>query len=81
MFVLQIWPTASDLFCFLFPTKKYVVPEYNITEWLWLETKNNSNFFGILWGEHITGTYMTDTDTNELKNLSHNLIDIFIIET
>ena len=32
-------------------------------------------------GEHITDTYITETDTAELENLSHNIIDIFIIET
>ena len=32
-------------------------------------------------GEHITDTYITETDTTELENLSHNIIDIFIIET
>ena len=32
-------------------------------------------------GEHITDTYVTETDTTELKNLSHNIIDTFIIET
>ena len=32
-------------------------------------------------GEHITDTYITETDTIELENLSHNIIDIFIIET
>ena len=32
-------------------------------------------------GEHITDIYITETDTTELENLSHNIIDIFIIET
>ena len=32
-------------------------------------------------GEHITDTYITETDTTEPDNLSHNIIDIFIIET
>ena len=32
-------------------------------------------------GEHITDTYITETDTTELENLSHNIIDILIIET
>ena len=33
-------------------------------------------------GKHITDTYITDTtDTTELENLRHNIIDIFIIET
>ena len=31
-------------------------------------------------GEHITDTYITETDTTELENLSHNIIDIFIFE-
>ena len=31
-------------------------------------------------GKHITDTYITDTDTTELENLSHNIIDIFIFE-
>ena len=31
--------------------------------------------------EHITHTYITKTDTIELENLSHNIIDILIIET
>jgi hypothetical protein len=34
-----------------------------------------------LFGEHITDTYITETDTTEPENLSHNIIDIFIIET
>ena len=34
-----------------------------------------------LFGEHITDTYITETDTTELENLSHNIIDIFVIET
>ena len=38
-------------------------------------------FFGHKGGEHITDTYITETDTTELENLSHNIIDIFIIET
>ena len=33
------------------------------------------------WGEHITDIYITETGTSELENLSHNIIDIFIIET
>ena len=37
---------------------------------------------GCLWvGEHITDIYITETGTTELENLSHNIIDIFIIET
>ena len=32
-------------------------------------------------GEHITDTYITETDTTELENLSHIIIDVFIIET
>ena len=32
-------------------------------------------------GEHKTDTYMTETDTTELENLIHNIIDIHIIET
>ena len=32
-------------------------------------------------GEHITDIYITETGTIELENLSHNIIDIFIIET
>ena len=32
-------------------------------------------------GEHITDTYITETDTTELENLNHNIFDIFIIET
>ena len=31
-------------------------------------------------GEHITDTYITETDSTELENLSHNIIDIFIFE-
>ena len=34
-----------------------------------------------LQGEHITDTYITETETTELENLSHNIIDILIIET
>ena len=33
------------------------------------------------YGEHITDIYITETGTTELENLSHNIIDIFIIET
>ena len=32
-------------------------------------------------GEHITDIYITETGTTELENLSHNIIDVFIIET
>ena len=32
-------------------------------------------------GEHITDIYITETGTTELDNLSHNIIDIFVIET
>ena len=32
-------------------------------------------------GEHITDIYITETGTTELENLSHNIFDIFIIET
>ena len=35
----------------------------------------------VIYGEHITDTYMTETDTTEPENLSHNIIDIFIVET
>ena len=35
----------------------------------------------VLEGEHITDIYITETGTTELENLSHNIIDIFIIET
>ena len=31
-------------------------------------------------GEHITDTYITDTDITELENLSHNIIDTFIFD-
>ena len=30
-------------------------------------------------GEHITDIYITEAGTTELENLSHNIIDIFII--
>ena len=47
-----------------------------------------SNFYKILFmiapssqnSEHITDIYITETDTTELENLSHNIIDIFIFE-
>ena len=32
-------------------------------------------------GEHITDIYITEFGTTELENLSHNIIDIFIVET
>ena len=32
-------------------------------------------------GEHITDIYITETGTTELENLSHYIIDIFIIDT
>ena len=32
-------------------------------------------------GEHITNTYITETDTTKLENLRHNIIDVFIIQT
>ena len=32
-------------------------------------------------GKHITDIYITETGTTELENLSHNIIDLFIIET
>ena len=32
-------------------------------------------------GEHITDIHINETDTTELKNLSHNINDTFIIET
>ena len=32
-------------------------------------------------GEHISDTYITETDTTELENLSHNIIHILVIET
>ena len=35
----------------------------------------------IKFGEHITDTYISETDTTELENPRHNIIDIFIIET
>ena len=47
--------------------------------------QQNFDFFGWtrirILGEHITDIYITETDTTELENLSHNIIDIFIIET
>ena len=36
---------------------------------------NSLVFFVCLPGEHITDTYITETDTTELENLSHNIID------
>ena len=43
---------------------------------------NNFSFPYIFWiSKHITDIYITKTDTTELENLSHNIIDIFIIET
>ena len=38
-------------------------------------------FTGIILGEHITDIYITETGTTELENLSHNIIDVFIIVT
>ena len=35
----------------------------------------------VSYGEHITDTYISETDTTELENLRYNIIDIFIIET
>ena len=43
--------------------------------------KKISCFPTSLEGKHITDTYITETDTTELENLIHNIIDIFIIET
>ena len=40
-------------------------------------SKDRTSFFG----EHITDIYITETGTTELENLSHNIIDLFIIET
>ena len=31
--------------------------------------------------EHIIDTYITETDTTELRKLRHNIIDVFMIET
>ena len=36
---------------------------------------------GFRGGEHITDIYITETGTTELENLSHKIIDTFIIET
>ena len=41
----------------------------------------SQDILGNLGGEHITDIYITETGTTELENLSHNIIDIFIIET
>ena len=38
-------------------------------------------FWGSLKGEHITDTYITEIDTTELENLSHNIIETFMIKT
>ena len=47
-----------------------------------LVTPNTSDTgYGSDTGEHITDTYISETETTELENLSHNIIDIFIIET
>ena len=35
----------------------------------------------LFWSHRRTRHYITETDTTELENLSHNIIDIFIIET
>ena len=35
----------------------------------------------LFFGEHITDTYTTETDTTEVENLNQNMIYIFIIET
>ena len=45
--------------------------KYVITEWL----------LKYLFGEHIPDTYITETDTTDIDNLSHNIIDIFIIKS
>ena len=38
-------------------------------------------FYITILGEHITDIYITETGTTELENLSHDIIDIFIIES
>ena len=49
-------------------------------EWI-LQKSKPSTLKCSVKGEHITDIYITETDTTELENLSHNIIDIFIIET
>ena len=51
------------------------------TQHISLEERNEKSKGFSFFGEHITDTYITETDTTELENLSHNIIDIFIIET
>ena len=59
---------------------------YYILDWRIFEVVVSPHSFRMgtlltLEGEHITDIYITETGTTELENLSHNTIDIFIIET
>ena len=55
--------------------------EPRTTDTQWRYKSKISEKLGWWGGEHITDTYITETDTTELENLIHNIIDIFIIKT
>ena len=48
---------------------------------IFIKVKNPPGGVTVTKGEHITDTHISETDTTELENLRHNIIDIFIIET
>ena len=50
-------------------------------DYLCISKVSNFDFCTFFFGEHITDIYITETGKTELENLSHNIIDIFIIET
>ena len=48
---------------------------------LWIAILYEYGWYVLSMGEHITDPYITETDTTQLENLSHNMIDTFTIET
>ena len=83
------------VFCYLncsIPTVRKKYSSFEITRTIYSNSERSKKFLVtecfFNWflevshiGEHITDIYITETDTTELENLSHNTIDIFIIET
>ena len=66
----------KKLFCAMYKIKKIYVRNHVKL----MPVINSRRGFSKGTGEHITDTYITETDTTELENLSHNIIDIFIFE-
>ena len=85
--LLYVINSSANLFIYLYFNNKF---RHHFIA-IFSCTKRNKNAFNVsrLWivspmiqnDKHIIDTYITETDTNELGKLRHNIIDSFIIKT